>query len=267
MDSGILSTATRRLYYEDEGAGAAVVFIPGHTLDTCMWDSQAEAFAARHRVIRYDLPGAGRSPPPTGRYRHHDDLKALLDHLGIAKAHIVGLSLGAGIAVDFALACPEATLSLVPVAPSMVSGYPWPSELDALFAPISAAAARGDIAEAKRLWLAADWFAPALKIPACAEALRRIVGDYSGWHFHNKNPVERIKPPATERLEKISAPTLVIAGALDLPYYNLALAETLAQRIPNARKLVIPGVGHMTNMEDPARFNAAVLAFIDDVPS
>lgn len=267
MASGYMTANGGRIYYEDVGTGPAVVFIPGYTLDTRMWDDQVEAFAARHRVVRYDPRGAGKSAPPTGPYLQHEDLKALLDFLKIPKAHIVGLSLGGAIAVDFALAFPQATLSLVPVDASALSGYPWPSQLDGMFGPISAAAAQGDLDGAKRHWMAVDWFAPALKHPRVAAKLRDILADYSGWHFRNKNPVGKLSPPANERLEQITAPTLVVVGALDLAFYNLPLADTLASRIPGARKLVIPDAGHMANMEDPARFNEAVLAFIDSVPS
>src|SRR5438876_5964570 len=132
--SGFANVNGGSLYYEVTGAGTPVVLIPGFTLDTRMWDSQVEAFARRHQIIRYDLRGAGKSPPPTGPYSQYEDLAALLGHLGVGKAHIVGLSLGGAIAIDFALAMPEAVLSLIPVDASSVGGYPWPAELGAWFA-------------------------------------------------------------------------------------------------------------------------------------
>lgn len=255
------------LYYEVAGAGSAVVLIPGFTLDTRMWDSQMEAFSRRHRVIRYDLRGAGRSPPPTGPFAQHEDLAALLRHLGVDKAHIVGLSLGGAIAIDFALAAPAATLSLIPVDASSVSGYPWHEELRVWFAAINGAAERGDIAAAKTAWLSTGWFTPARRIPEVSAKLNAIMADYSGWHFVNKSLARRLTPPANDRLETIAAPTLVIVGELDLPFYNLPLADALATRIPGARKLVLPGAGHMANMENPQHFNEAVLDFIDRVDS
>jgi 3-oxoadipate enol-lactonase len=264
MASGFADIDGRRLSYDTSGSGAAVVFIPGFTLDMRMWDAQAEVVARRRRVVRYDLPGAGRSSPPTGSYAYHDDLAALLDHLAIRRAHLVGLSLGAAIAVDVALEYPERTRSLTLVGTSALGGYPWPAELDAWFDAISDAA-RVDLDAAKERWLSTGWFAPALRRPAVAHALRAIVAGYSGWHFANRNPVRRPKPPADARLDEISVPTLVVVGALDLPFYNVPLAEHLAASIAGARKLVLDDVGHMANMEDPERFNAALLSFLDDV--
>lgn len=263
MASGYLIANGGTHYYDDTGEGSsAVVFIPGYTLDTRMWDRQSTAFAPRHRVVRYDLRGAGKSASPTGPYAYHDDLKALLDHLQIAQAHIVGLSLGGAIAVDFALAYPGYTLSLVPADTSALGGYPWPELFKQWFAPISAAAARGDIAAAKKHWLETGWFVPALRNKEVAAELAAILAEYSGWHFHNRNPIQSLDPPANERLEEIKAPTLVIVGELDLPFYNLPIADSLASRIPHARKVVIPSVGHMANMEAPQQFNDAVLSFI-----
>ena len=74
--------------------------------DRRMWDPQWPAFAAAHRVVRYDARGFGESLPPTGPWSHHADLLALLDELGIGRAHLVGTSMGAGIAVEAALARP-----------------------------------------------------------------------------------------------------------------------------------------------------------------
>ena len=265
VQSGYADVNGGSLYYEVTGSGSPVVLIPGFTLDTRMWDSQVAALSRKHRVIRYDLRGAGKSPPPTGPYAQYEDLAALLDHLGVAKAHIVGLSLGGAIAIDFTLASPGSALSLVPVDASSVGGYPWPAELSAWFADITAAAERGDLAAAKEMWLSTGWFAHARLMPEAAAKLREIAADYSGWHLQNKNPVQRLTPPAMDRLEAIAAPTLVVIGELDLPFYNLPLADALASRIPGARKVLIRGAGHMANMEDPTQFNQAVLDFLAEV--
>ena len=91
-----------RLYYEAAGAGHPVVLLHGFTFDTTMWDDQFLPLAQHFRVIRYDMRGFGRSDLPGAEsYSHVDDLKALLDHLGISQAHLVGLSKGGAIALDF----------------------------------------------------------------------------------------------------------------------------------------------------------------------
>jgi pimeloyl-ACP methyl ester carboxylesterase len=93
------------LAHRDEGRGEAIVFVHGFPLDGRMWDGERAAFAATHRVIVPDLRGFGRSsasPFPTSLDEHADDLAALLDSLGIARATMVGLSMGGYITLAFA---------------------------------------------------------------------------------------------------------------------------------------------------------------------
>jgi 3-oxoadipate enol-lactonase len=91
--------------------------------------------------------------------------------------------------------------------------------------------------------------------------LVQILADYSGWHWVNDNPLRALDPPAVQRLDTIRMPTRIIIGERDFPDCH-AVADTLHQRIPNARKVVIPRVGHMSNMEAPGRFNALLLDFL-----
>lgn len=264
--SGFAAVNGTNLYYEIEGTGFPLVLINGFTLDTRMWDDQVDPFSQQYQVIRYDLRGHGKSALPTAEsYAHHEDLNALLAFLGIARAHILGLSLGGAIAVDFALAYPEATQSLILVDVSGLDGYEWPDELNSWFAPIYSAANDGDMELAKEHWLNTGWFTPAGDKPEVAARLKQIVSDYSGWHFSNDNPVRGLVPTANERLEEIGTPTLVIIGERDVPFYNHPLANSLAQRIPNAQKIIMPDVGHMSNMENPEGFNQIVLNFLADV--
>jgi 3-oxoadipate enol-lactonase len=268
VSRGLLDITGASLFYESLGAGPALVLIHGYALDMRMWDDQVEEFARRFRVVRYDLRGFGQSSLPTEEpFSYHEDLEALLDSLGIKKAYILGLSLGGAIAVDFALAYPERTAALIPVDTSALGGYPWPPELDRWFEPITSAGQSGDLDLAKRHWLNTGWFTAARRNRDVAGRLERIVADYSGWHFAHDNPVRALAPPANDRLEAIKAPTLVITGELDVPFYNLPIGETLARRIPYARQVIIPNVGHMCNMEDPISFNRAVISFLAELGS
>jgi 3-oxoadipate enol-lactonase len=263
---GFANVNGTRLYYEVSGSGEPIVLIHGYTLDTRMWDDQFEAFAQRYQVIRYDLRGFGKSAIPNGEiYTHPDDLLALLEHLGIAGAHILGLSLGGSIAVDFVLAYPQAVRSLIAVDVSGLNGYEWPDQLDRWFTAIRSAAGNGDMQQAKELWLATGWFKPAQSRPAVVARLNQMVSDYSGWDFTNKDSSLWSDPPANLRLQEIQAPTLVLTGEYDLPFYNLRIAERLQQGIPNAQMGILPGVGHMANMEDPETFNQVVLSFLESI--
>ena len=110
-------------------------------------------------------------------------------------------------------------------------------------------------------WLPGPFFTPALENPAVAPRLVQIITDYAGGHWVHPYPIRELVPPAMQRLDTIRVPTLVIIGERDIPDFH-AIADNLHQRIPNARKVVMPGVGHMSNMEDPERFNAIVLDFL-----
>jgi pimeloyl-ACP methyl ester carboxylesterase len=94
-----------------------------------------------------------------------------------------------------------------------------------------------------------------------AARLWQMVGDYSGWHWGNRDPQRGHDPPAAERLREIGVPTLVILGEKDLPDFH-AIAKGIADDVPDARKVILPGVGHMANMEAPERFNAEALDFL-----
>lgn len=259
--TGFAEVNGTRLYYEVEGSGQPLVFIHGFTLDTRMWDHQFDEFAKHYRVIRYDARGFGRSGAIAGAFSTADDLRALLAQLGVKQAHVVGLSMGGRYAVDFALRYPETVSSLV-LVDSGLGGQPVPGVAKPLGLSIEAAK-KGDMAEAKRLWLAHPLFVPASEQPKVAAELKRMVDDYSGWHFTQGLGAQEqpMQPPAAQRLGEIKAPTLVVVGARDLPDL-LAIADKFAKEIPGARMVVIQNVGHMSNMEAPAEFNRVVLDYL-----
>ena len=259
-EHGFAAVNNARIWYEIAGEGTPLVLVHGITLDHRMWDDQFAELAAHHRVLRYDLRGFGLSAIPDGPYRHVDDLAALLAHVGMDRVAVVGLSLGGMIVVDFALTYPEMVSALIPVD-SVLGGHHWTQEWDAAVKPVWRAGRAGDLATAKALWLANGLFAPARRDPAVGARLERYIAEYSGWHWRNRDPEVAIEPTAAERLGEIAAPTFVIVGEHDVPDC-LAIADRLAREIPDARKTMIPGVGHMANMEAPSAFNERLLAFL-----
>ena len=247
-----------QLYYEMAGRGDTVLFIHGFSLDTRMWDDQFEVFAQRYRVIRFDLRGFGKSSAPTGDYSRVEDLEALLNYLNAGSAHVIGLSLGGGVAIDFALERPRLTRSLVAVD-SALGGYPWTTDFNTRAREVG-------LEQAKENWLAHRLFGPANRNPAVAARLREMVLDWSGWQWLNSDPGRAPNPLPYQRLKDIAAPTLAILGEYDLPDFQ-DVAATLVSKTPNARKIVLPGVGHMSNMEAPDEFNEGVLSFIEGYKS
>ena len=264
IQSGIADLNGTRLYFETAGSGESLVFIHGLGLDARMWDPQFETFAHRFSVVRYDLRGFGRSSLPTAEsYSHAEDLRALLRFLRVSDAHIFGLSLGGRHAVNFALLYPEATKSLI-LVDSSLDGFDFSREFLGPFDKIEACAKRGDIKAANQLWLNHPLFAPARENREVACKLAEIVGDYSGWRWANEDPVRKSNPPAIKSLNQIRAPALVLVGDRDLADFR-AISDLLAQEIPHATKVVLPGVGHMSNMEGPEQLNRIALQFLSSV--
>jgi pimeloyl-ACP methyl ester carboxylesterase len=243
-----------KIAYQTFGHGEPVVMIHGFTLDMRMWDDQIDAFAKSFQTVRYDLRGFGKSTTPNGEpYIHADDLAALLDHLRIERAHVMGLSLGGGIALDFACLHPDRLNDLV-LVDSAMGGYPWTTSFNVK-------RDANDLVGYKRNWLAHGLFAPALKNPNVASRLRQMIDDYSGWHWLNTDS-DRFPPPSVfERLEGITARTLAVLGEWDLQDFH-GIADAISTRMPNARKVVIAGAGHMSNMEQPDAFNQVVMNFL-----
>jgi pimeloyl-ACP methyl ester carboxylesterase len=112
IDTGRVAVEGGTLYYETRGSGPAVVLLHAGGLDHTMWDPQVDALARSYRVIRFDVRGHGRSTARMGPYSMVEDLRRVLDHLGVERAHLVGLSMGGGIAFDFASTYPARTLTL-----------------------------------------------------------------------------------------------------------------------------------------------------------
>jgi 3-oxoadipate enol-lactonase len=250
-----------RLYCESAGTGRAVVLIPGFTLDTTMWDDQFLPLAGHFNAIRYDPRGFGRSSLPGSEpYSHVDDLAELLDRLQILQAVLVGLSKGGAVALEFALTFPGRVLALA-LIDTVLPGFTWSPEQTARDGQIWQRAADGGIPAAKESWLTHPLFIPAQRQPQVAARLERIVDDYSGWHFVNSNPERWLDPPAAQRLDELKMPLLAMAGELDVPDFR-AITSLICAQVPQARKLIIPGAGHMSNMEAPGRVTAALIEFI-----
>lgn len=250
-----------RLYYEVAGTGQPVVLIHGFSLNTHMWDDQFDELAKTHQVIRYDLRGFGKSALPVEGelYAHEEDLKALLAHLHIKNPILVGLSLGGRIAINYTIAY-QNVRALV-LADAVLDGYKWQ---DYSMTAVYEAAKTEGVQAAIQKWLAHPTFGQTQKNPKAFEQVAAIVSTYSGWHFLHKNPLKPIQSLAIEHLDEIKIPTLVIVGEKEIVDF-WAISEVLAQQIPNATKVVIKGVGHMSNMEDAMAFNRSLHLFLSKV--
>ncbi|MDB4324820.1 alpha/beta hydrolase [bacterium] len=265
--SGFAEVQGGRLSYESAGSGDAVVLVHGNVGDRRHWDAQFSALALDYRVIRYDVRGFGESslPEEDQPYSDHEDLASLLDHLGIEAAHVVGFSMGSAIAVDFSLAYPERTRSLVAVGP-WVFGYSSPAAQSMFedFARVSAAMADGGVAAAADAWMSTPFLLATVIDPAAGERLGEIVDDHSFWAFSHRSPQRPLEPSAAGRTREIQAPTLILAGEHDIPAC-LEVAALLDESVPESRKIIMEGTGHLLQIEMPEEFNRHLIDFIDTV--
>lgn len=262
MPTASLRVDGGRLRYEDVGSGPAVVLIHGFGLDMRMWDPQLPDLAAAFRVIRYDCRGFGSSGPldPAVPYTHASDLVTLLDHLSIEQAALVGLSYGGQVALNTALLAPTRVRALV-LLDSLLEGAPWDDESKAGLAMLRAQLSAGGVAAGREAWLAHPLFAAARQRPEVHAKLTAMVADYPGQHWLGLDPHLTDSRPSIDLLEQLTMPALVVAGERDVQGF-LAMTDVLARRLPIAERVLIPGVGHMVNMEHPAAVNDLLLKFL-----
>jgi pimeloyl-ACP methyl ester carboxylesterase len=256
--------------FDDRGSGSPLVLAHAAVADRRMWDPQLDALASAHRVIRYDFRGFGESLPPQGPWSQHTDLLALLDELLLSRAHVVGASMGAGIAVEAALARPAMIDSLVLVSPGGALFGESPSELRPIWAAEVDALDRGDIDGAVEVNLRAWVDGPVRRADEVDPGVRAFVGTMQREAFElpewdqDAAPEHELSPPATARLAELACPILVVVGDADQPSIRTA-AERIAEQAPQARLVVWPGVAHMLTLERPEEFAELVLAFVAGV--
>lgn len=256
MSEGMVDIGSGRLWTRDEGDGPALVFLHGFSFDHRQWTPQIEHFRDTRRCIAYDLRGFGRSAPPAEPYDHVLDLHTMIETLGLESPVLVGLSLGANIAMSYAARYPDVEAKLV-LASSGLPGFEWQEER-----PPDAAKAHADAhgAEAtKTFWLDHPLFASLGDYPEAAAAVRAMVADYSGWHWENADP--RFVSPPGQDPDAVTTRTLVMSGGRDAKGYR-DIATVLANRIRNASLVTFEEAGHMLNLELPDRFNAVLAEFL-----
>jgi len=263
ITNGLAEVNRTRLYYEVIGDGRSLVLIHGDLVDSRMWDLQWNAFGPHYCVIRYDRRGYGKSDAAVGPYSDHQDLYELLKFLGVEQAYLLGLSGGGAVAINFALEYPERVDALI-LCSSGLSGYIFSEEVQRYSTGFRSAIKRGDVARAVelslRVWTDGPQRTADQVNPAIRERVREMGIQAFGRSWHDANP-QRPEPAAIHRLAEIDVRTLIVVGNQDMPDIS-AIADLLQGGIAGARRVVVPGVAHMVNMEQPKEFNRLVLDFL-----
>jgi len=241
-----------RLAVSVAGEGSLVLFLHGIGGNRHSWDGQLELFSSRFKAAAWDARGYGESEDYAGPLDFKvfsRDVLRVLDFFRVDKAHLVGLSMGGRIARNFALAHPERLKSLTLANTSPGFGA-LPPEKRREF--VEQRRTLDPEAQAKRL----------LGPGAPPAAYERLLAGLRA--VHRESYLKTVEASAVQdiaaSLEEIRVPTLVLIGSRD-PLYPPQIGKDMARRIPGA-KLVELDCGHLSNLETPARFNAAVLEFL-----
>ena len=262
-----------RLYYEATGSGTPVIFVHEYAGDYRSWEAQMRHFGQRYHAITTNARGYPPSdvPEAVSAYSQHraaDDIGAVLDHLGLAKAHIVGLSMGGFATLHFGFRHPAKAISLV------VAGCGYGAEPDQRERFQAEAGTIADFIQANGMQVFAAKYAlgPTRvqfenKDPRGFDEFRSMLAEHSALGARNTQlGVQRERPSLYELIEPMRAltvPTLVLTGDEDWPC--LAPGILLKQTIPTAALSVMPNCGHAINLEDPDQFNRIVGDFLAQV--
>lgn len=266
MSSGLAPVSGGRLAYDVEGEGPPLVLVHAGICDRRMWDGVWETLAAGHRVVRYDARGFGASGPAEASFSPRADLVALLDHLGIGRAALCGVSYGGRIVVETALEYPQRVGALALVC-CAVDWDTAPTDLVTRMDEAEEVGEEGDVERAVelelRIWLDGQRRTEPVD-PTVREAVRTM--NLRAWTLALESTGDSIalSPHASHRLGSIDVPTLVIAGEYDVPFMTES-CRSLAAAVPGARFELVSGAAHLPPVERPAVFARLLLGFLDSV--
>lgn len=249
----------QNIFFEDSGgSGPPVLLAHGYLMDLSMFDSQVAALAPELRVIRWDARGFGKSEwdgRPFSYWDLADDALGLLDHLGIERAVLGGMSQGGFLAMRAALKAPERVKALVLIATQ--AGVDGPETL------------------AKYRQMLAGWLKMGAIDPLVEAIAALILGAREHWEPWVSDwramPREQIREPTlclldrddlTDRVGAIQCPAIIVHGTADASIH-LDRAEKLRELLPNVKDFVtVPGAGHAVNTTHPDGVNGPLLAFL-----
>lgn len=257
--TGYFDLGDGQLFYETAGEGIPLVLAHAAFLDSRMFDAIWEPLAKHFRVIRFDMRGFGKSSPVTGPVVRRYDLDRLLTALDVTQAHLVGCSLSGENCLDLALEQPHRfkSLTLVGTTPS---GFQLQGEPPRYLMDMFAALQNGNVDHANelqiRIYLDGEHREPCQvdsTLRKNALEMNRIPVTQNTFFISDMQPANPLNPPAITRLESVTCPTWIVAGALDNSEI-LRAADEMAKRIPGARKTIIESTGHVPSYEKPDLF-------------
>ena len=262
-----------KLYYEEAGTGAPLVFVHEFAGDLRSWELQLQHFSRLYRCIAYNARGYPPSdvPQDVERYsqdRATDDIRAVLDGLGIEKAHVVGLSMGAFATLHFGIRYPDRALSLT-IAGGGYGAHPAQYEKFQTDAKANAQIIRD---QGMAHFAATYGHGPTRvqlknKDPRGFAQYARLLAEHSAPGSANTMLGYQARRPSlyalTEQMKRIPTPTLILAGDEEEPCLEVCLL--MKRCIPKAGLAILPKSGHAINLEEPALFNRLLEDFLHQV--
>ena len=259
-----LAPSTLDLAYEERGAGEAIVLVHGHPFDRRMWRPQLESLSDAFRVIAPDLPGYGASHPRNGTMTMRalaDSVVELLDAIEVERAVVVGLSMGGLVSMEIGLGHPDRTYGVVLAATTAAPVTPEEAA--------SRRAVAADLEENGMLTVALEmagrlFGSRARRDPAVVLAVFEMMmtAQPQGAAAALRGRAER--PDYASLLGDLRVPALVIAGDEDA-YSSAPVTEQLVASLPEPEVVLLDGIGHLPNLEDPGRFDTALRSFAERV--
>ena len=262
-----------RLYYEEAGSGAALLFVHEFAGDYRSYEAQMRHFARRYRCIAFNARGYPPSAVPDdpasySQARARDDIRSVLDGLGIGRAHVAGVSMGAFATLHFGLKYPERASALI------IGGCGYgaePAKRAQFQAEAEAAAQRFESISMEE---SANGYASGPtrvqlqnKDPRGWEEFRRMLAEHSPRGSANTlRGVQKLRPSLfdlVDAMRRLTVPTLVMAGDEDEPCLEASLL--MKRAIASAGLAILPRTGHALNLEEPLLYNAIVADFLHQV--
>jgi 3-oxoadipate enol-lactonase len=267
----VVASRSMQLFHASRGDGPALVLLHAGICDSRMWRPNLDRLGAGRRLVTYDMRGCGRSDwQAGGAFSHVDDLLALLDHLAIERAALVGASQGARVAFEATLEQPGRVSALCLVAPGM-RAWDWSQQIEAYNEREDELLQEGDLDGVVELNVRTWVDGPSRDPGAVDPAVRTLVGQMQRrivdlWLeacavAGEPGPERQLDPPARERVQEIAVPTLVVLGSVDQPDIG-RIGALLGAEIPGARSVTIDGVAHLPSLEQPDTFDELVNSFL-----
>lgn len=266
----VMATSSAGIAYDRRPAAGRdrVLFIHAGVADRGMWEPQWSALADELDLTRVDLRGFGESVlRPSGVLSHAADVLAVLDEAALDRVHVVGASLGAGVAVELALRAPSrvASLLLCPPGGSLLSVVT--DDLREFFVREGEALDAGDLDAAAEAnldaWVVGRGRSRTDVHPDVVEQVRRMqLRAFAVAEALGEVEEEDVQPPVLDQLPALSVPCLVLTGAHDLETVHEA-ARRVVNGIPAATEVVWDGAAHLPSLERPARFAELLRRWVD----